>query len=70
MGVHARLLVNIDVPDLAAGERFYRGAFGLRPGRRLGEAAVELLGLEAPLYLLAREAGVQGPRSPGLLSGF
>lgn len=52
----ARLLVNIDVPDLARGEAFYRAALGLRPGRRL-DGVVELLGLEAPLYLLEAPAG-------------
>jgi predicted enzyme related to lactoylglutathione lyase len=53
----AGLLVNIDVPDLAAGEAFYARAFGLRPGRRMGDDFLELLGLEAPLYLLKREGG-------------
>jgi predicted enzyme related to lactoylglutathione lyase len=50
------LLVNIDVDDLVAGERFYTAAFGLRPGRRF-EGALELLGAEAPLYLLEKNAG-------------
>ena len=51
------LLVNVDVPDLAAAERFYTAAFGLRVGRRFGEGGVELLGLGAPMYLLATGAG-------------
>lgn len=51
----ARLIVNIDVPDLARGEAFYRAALGLQPGRRFS-GAVELIGLEAPLYLLAAPA--------------
>ena len=49
------LLVNIDVGDLAAAERFYCAALGLTAGRRF-EGAVELLGLDAPLYLLAKAA--------------
>jgi predicted enzyme related to lactoylglutathione lyase len=57
MAEAGRLLVNIDVPDVAAGEAFYSAALGLAPGRRFGAAAVELLGLEAPLYLLLREDG-------------
>ena len=52
-----RLLLNIDVPDLAAAERFYVDAFGLRRGRRLGDTALELLGAEAPVYLLQQPAG-------------
>src|ERR1044072_916315 len=46
------MLVNIDVPDLASAEKFYVQAFDLKVGRRLGEGFVELLGLEAPIYLL------------------
>lgn len=51
------LLINIDVDDLARAERFYTAAFGLRPGRRFGEDALELLGGTAPVYLLAKPAG-------------
>jgi catechol 2,3-dioxygenase-like lactoylglutathione lyase family enzyme len=64
-----RLLVNIDVDDLEAAGRFYCAAFGLRAGRRFGPHGLELLGAEAPLYLLVKPAGtapapgVQAPRS-------
>ncbi len=51
------LLVNVDVPDLAAGEAFYTGGLGLVAGRRFGGDVVELLGGDAPLYLIARPAG-------------
>ncbi|HLL22730.1 MAG TPA: VOC family protein [Kofleriaceae bacterium] len=53
----AQILVNIDVPDLARAEAFYVAAFGLRPGRRMGAAGVELIGAVAPFYLLAKPAG-------------
>jgi lactoylglutathione lyase len=53
----ARVLINIDVDDLARAEVFYTVAFGLRAGRRFGSDAVELLGAAAPLYLLAKPAG-------------
>lgn len=53
----AKLLVNIDVNDLDAGVRFYTQAFALRVGRRFGRHAVELLGAEAPLYVLVKAAG-------------
>ena len=49
------LLVNIDVPDIAAGEAFYTKALGLRVGRRFGADFVELLGLDAPIYLLRKD---------------
>ena len=51
------LLVNIDVEDLGAAERFYREAFGFSAGRRLGAGAVELLGAGVPVYLLEKPAG-------------
>ena len=49
-----KLLLNIDVPEIATAEAFYVAAFGLHAGRRFGADALELLGLEAPLYLLAK----------------
>jgi catechol 2,3-dioxygenase-like lactoylglutathione lyase family enzyme len=66
-----RLLVNVDVPDLAAATRFYTAALGLRLGRRFGDGAVELLGAEAPIYLLVAPEGTPpfpgaaGPRAYG-----
>lgn len=59
----ARLLVNLDVGDLDAAERFYTEAFGLKVGRRF-DGAVELLGADAPLYLLAKAAGTPAAPSP------
>lgn len=47
-------LINIDVPDLELGMRFYTEVFGLTVGRRLGADGIELLGGPAPLYLLAK----------------
>lgn len=59
-----RLLVNIDVGDLAAAERFYTAAFGLTAGRRFGDGGVvELLGGGIPIYLLHKPAGT--PPLPG-----
>lgn len=54
------LLVNIDVPDRAAAERFYVEAFGLTPARRFGDAGVELLGWPSPVYLLQKPGGSVG----------
>lgn len=55
-----KLLLNIDVPDLAQAERFYVAAFGLRPARRFGADVLELLGADAPVYLLRKAAGTAG----------
>jgi len=51
------VLINIDVPDLPAAEALYTRAFGLSTGRRFGEGGVELLGAQAPIYLLHNAAG-------------
>lgn len=55
-------LLNIDVPDLVAAEAFYRQAFGLHAGRRLGNGVLEMLGGTAPVYLLQKAAGNSGAR--------
>ena len=55
-----RLLVNVDVPDLGAAERFYHSAFGFEAARRFGTDAVELVGAQVPLYLLNKAAGSLG----------
>jgi predicted enzyme related to lactoylglutathione lyase len=54
------LLLNIDVPDLEAAERFYVAAFGLMVSRRLGGRVVELRGWPTALYLLKKDAGTIG----------
>lgn len=51
------LIVNIDVPDMAAAEAFYTGALGLRVGRRLDDDLVELLGADVPIFLLEKRPG-------------
>ena len=57
-------LVNIDVADLAAATVFYCEALGLSVGRRFGDAAVELVGASAVVYLLAKPAG--SPPAPSI----
>lgn len=57
------LLINIDVPDLSAGERFYTEALGLTVGRRFDDDIVELLGSTAPIYLILKpEGSIIGPK--------
>lgn len=55
-----RLLLNVDVPDLAGAEAFYSAAFGLSAARRFGHAVVEMAGAGTPLYLLHGPAGSEG----------
>jgi predicted enzyme related to lactoylglutathione lyase len=51
------ILINIDVPDIEAGIRFYRDAFGFTLARRLGAGIAELAGGPAPLFLLEKPEG-------------
>ena len=57
---HDNLLLNVDVPDIEAAERFYTAAFGLRSARRFGADAIELRGWPVPLYLLQKPEGTIG----------
>jgi len=60
------LLINIDVPDMAAGEAFYTAALGLEVGRRFDEDFVELVGAPSPIYLLRKDGGTSiGPAGGG-----
>jgi len=56
-------LINTDVADLEVATEFYCQALGLSVGRRFGDAAVELLGASAAIYLLAKPAGSQAATS-------
>jgi predicted enzyme related to lactoylglutathione lyase len=52
-----QLLVNLDVDDIERAVRFYTEGLQLRVGRRFDEGFVELLGTDAPIYLLDKAAG-------------
>lgn len=54
-----QLLVNIDVPDVAAAEAFYTTAFDLTVSRRFG-GTVELSGGPVLIHLLEKAAGTVG----------
>ena len=49
-----KILVNIDVPELAPAIEFYQSALGLRLTRMLDEDVAELGGATAMLYLLKK----------------
>ncbi|MDF3071394.1 MAG: glyoxalase [Polyangiaceae bacterium] len=59
----ASVLINIDVDDMERAIAFYTAAFQLEVGRRFDDAFVELLGAEAPFYLLKKDGGT--PPFPG-----
>jgi predicted enzyme related to lactoylglutathione lyase len=51
-----RILLNLDVDDMDRAIAFYTRAFDLSVGRRFDSGFVELLGAEAPIYLLLKSA--------------
>jgi predicted enzyme related to lactoylglutathione lyase len=51
------VLLNLDVDDMERAVAFYTQALELRVGRRFDGGFVELLGAEAPLFLLLKAAG-------------
>ncbi len=54
-----RILINLDVDDIERAVAFYTAALELRVGRRFDAGFVELLGAEAPIYLLLKAGGSQ-----------
>jgi predicted enzyme related to lactoylglutathione lyase len=53
----AHVLLNLDVDDMERALAFYTSALDLKIGRRFDSGFVELLGAQAPLYLLLKPAG-------------
>lgn len=53
----AKLLINIDVPDIERAVAFYTAAFELDVKRRLAPDVVELAGAEVGIFLLAKAEG-------------
>ncbi|WP_444934404.1 VOC family protein [Microbulbifer sp. JTAC008] len=53
-----QVLLNIDVDDLNRAINFYRDAFGLYEGRRLGTDMIEMLGGTVPIFLQQRDSGI------------
>ena len=64
------LIVNIDVPQLQPARDFYCHAFGLTPGRRLGDDALELTGGPVAIWLLARGEGTVPARGAAHLRSY
>jgi predicted lactoylglutathione lyase len=52
-----RVLINIDVPDLATAVAFYQAAVGLTLNRVIDGDVAELIDVSCVLYLLRKPAG-------------
>jgi predicted enzyme related to lactoylglutathione lyase len=65
-----KLLINIDVPDLAAATVFYQAAFGLSRSRMLDDDVTELRGASSTLYLLKQPAGSAASATAAAMRGY
>jgi len=54
-----KVIINIDVPELAPAIEFYSAALGLTHSRSLDDDVAELSGASATLYLLRKLAGTR-----------
>jgi predicted enzyme related to lactoylglutathione lyase len=65
-----RIIVNIDVPELAPAIAFYTAALGLTHARTLDDDVAELTGASATIYLLCKPAGSAAVQSPPIGRDF
>jgi predicted enzyme related to lactoylglutathione lyase len=64
-----KIIINIDVPDLARGIDFYTRALGLTHSRMLEDVA-ELTGASSTIYLLCKPGGSAAVSSPPVARDF
>jgi predicted enzyme related to lactoylglutathione lyase len=64
------IIINIDVPDLAAAVKFYTAALGLTHTRTLDEDVAELKGASATLYLLQKDTGTGAVKTPPIARDY
>ena len=65
-----RIIINIDVPELAPAIAFYTAALGLEHTRTLDDDVAELTGAVATLYLLRKASGTIAVDSPPIARDF
>ena len=65
-----RIIINIDVPELAPAIRFYTAALGLTHSRTLDDDVAELTGAAATIYLLRKAAGTEAVHEPPVERDF
>jgi len=61
-----KLILNIDVPDLAPAIDFYCRALGVTHTRSMDQDTAELVGASATIYLLQKPGGSQAVTSPAI----
>ena len=61
-----KVIINIDVPELAPAIAFYTAALGLEHSRTLDDDVAELTGAAATIYLLQKDTGTRAIRQPAV----
>jgi uncharacterized glyoxalase superfamily protein PhnB len=61
-----KLIINIDVPEIAPAVEFYTRALGLEHTRTLDGDTAELTGASSVIYLLLRDPGSRAVRDPAV----
>ena len=59
-----KVIINVDVPELAPAIAFYTAALGLSHSRTLDDDVAELTGASATLYLLQKDTGTPAVHDP------
>jgi predicted enzyme related to lactoylglutathione lyase len=59
-----KIVINIDVPELAPAIAFYTAALGLTHSRTLDADVAELTGASATVYLLQKDPGTPAVKTP------
>jgi predicted enzyme related to lactoylglutathione lyase len=65
-----KVIVNIDVPELARGIAFYTAALGLQLSRTLDEDVAELTGASCVIYLLQNPTGSRPAAPPARVRDY
>jgi predicted enzyme related to lactoylglutathione lyase len=65
-----KIIINIDVPDLAPAIRFYTAALALSHTRTLDDDVAELAGAAATIYLLRKAGGTAAVQAPPIVRGY
>jgi predicted enzyme related to lactoylglutathione lyase len=61
-----KVIINIDVPELAPAIAFYTAALGLTHSRTLDDDVAELTGASSTIYLLKKDAGTPAVKEPSV----
>ena len=65
-----KVIINIDVPELAPAIEFYCAALGVKHARTLDQDVAELIGASSTMYLLKKARGTQAVHQPAIARDY